>query len=83
MESFSGSILRYPQVSEVQVEIAERTWKRLEIDGKPHAHSFEGGEESKMFTRAVCTRQSQTVQSAVRDLLIVKSTDFIQRGVDI
>ena len=66
--------LRYPQVQEVQIEISERNWKRMEVEGKPHPHSFVTGGESTTFTRAVYTRESKTVQSGIRDLLILKST---------
>ena len=66
--------LRYPQVREAHIEISERDWRRLEIEREPHPHSFVNGGDSKMFTRAVCTRESQTVQSGIRDLLILKST---------
>ena len=66
--------LRYPQVREAHIEISERDWRRLEIEREPHPHSFVNGGDSTMFTRAVCTRESQTVQSGIRDLLILKST---------
>src|SRR5438552_18654236 len=66
--------LRYPQVREAHIEISERDWRRLEIEREPHPHSFVNGGDSKMFTRAVCTRESQMVQSGIRDLLILKST---------
>ncbi|MEY2539409.1 MAG: urate oxidase [Verrucomicrobiota bacterium] len=67
-------VKRYPQVNRAQVEIAERNWRRLEIEGKAHPHSFVGGGESKMFARVVCTRDSKIVQAGIRDLLILKST---------
>jgi urate oxidase len=46
----------------------------MEIGGKPHPHSFVGGGESKMFTRVVSDRETQTVESGIRDLVILKST---------
>jgi urate oxidase len=66
--------LRYPQAREARIDISERNWERLEINGQPQLHSFQGGGESRMFTRVIRTRELQTVQSGIRDLLILKST---------
>lgn len=65
---------RYQQVETVEIEITERAWKRMEVEGKPHPHSFEAGGDARMFTRAVCSRGTQTIESGIRDLLILKST---------
>jgi urate oxidase len=46
----------------------------MEIFGQPHPHSFLGGSEASLFTHVIWTRDKQTVQSGVRDLLILKST---------
>ena len=65
---------RYEQVESASAEIAMKNWQRLHIDGKPHAHSFQAGSDAQMWTRVVSTREAQTVQSGVRDLVILKST---------
>src|SRR5213082_1099770 len=65
---------RYQQVETVEIEIAERSWKRMEVDGKAHPHSFEADGDARMFTRAVCRRSTQTIESGIRDLLILKTT---------
>ena len=65
---------RYQQVRSTRIDISERDWRRMEIDGKPHAHSFAVGSEAKMFTRVVCTRDSTAVESGISDLVILKST---------
>ncbi|PYK30030.1 MAG: urate oxidase [Verrucomicrobia bacterium] len=67
-------VKRYQQVRSARIEISERDWRRMDIDGKPHPHSFAAGSDAKMFTRVVCARDSQTVESGVRDLVILKST---------
>src|SRR5436190_14776607 len=64
----------YEQVRTARIEISERHWHRMNIDGKPHPHSFEAGSDAKMFTRVVFTRESQTVESGIRDFVILKST---------
>jgi urate oxidase len=66
---------RYQQVYKAKIDIAERDWRRMEIDQKPHPHSFVAGSEAKTFTRVVYTRESQTVESGIRDLVILKSTE--------
>lgn len=65
---------KYAQVHEAKIDISERDWRRMEIAGKPHPHAFAVGGEARMFARVVCKRDSQVVQSGVRDLLILKST---------
>jgi urate oxidase len=65
---------KYPQVHSAEIDIAERDWRRMEIAGQPHPHSFASGGEARMFARALGGRDSQTIQSGIRDLLILKST---------
>lgn len=67
-------VTRYPQVKRAEIEVTERRWERMTIDGKPHPHSFAAGSEARMFTRAICTGDSSVVQSGIRDLVILKST---------
>jgi urate oxidase len=64
----------YRQVGAARVEIRERDWRRLELDGKSHPHTFIAGNEAKRVARVTSTRQTQTVESGIRDLLILKST---------
>lgn len=65
---------RYQQVHTARIDISERDWRRMEIDGKAHPHSFIAGSDAKKIARVVCARDSQTVESGVRDLVILKST---------
>src|SRR5437868_7679210 len=65
---------RYKQVRSANIDISERDWRRMEIDGKPHPHSFAAGSEAKMFTRVLCTHDSNSVESGIRDFVILKST---------
>jgi urate oxidase len=67
-------VSRYPQVDEAQVEISERRWDRLAVDGQPHSHSFQAGSEGRMFTQVTCGRTAKNVRSGIRDLVILKST---------
>jgi urate oxidase len=65
---------RYQQVRATEIEIAERGWNRLQIDGRSHPHSFRARDEAIKFTRVVGSRDTQTVQSGIRNLKILKST---------
>lgn len=65
---------RYKQVQSADIEISERDWRRMEIDEKPHPHSFVAGSDAKGFTRVVSTRNSHSVESGIRDFVILKTT---------
>jgi len=65
---------KYSQVESASAEIFAKSWQRMKIDSKPHPHSFSAGSEAKIWTRVVCTRDAETIQSGVRDLVILKST---------
>jgi urate oxidase len=65
---------RYQQVHTARIEIRERDWRRMEVSGKQHPHSFVAGSDAKRFVRVERTRDSQTIDSGIRDLVILKST---------
>ncbi|MEO5720954.1 MAG: factor-independent urate hydroxylase [Chthoniobacterales bacterium] len=66
---------RYEQVTHAQIEITAKNWQRLPVEGQPHPHAFLAGGDVKGWTRAVCARGgAETIESGVRDLVILKST---------
>ena len=65
---------RYEQVTSAEIEISERPWQRLEVDGQPHPHAFRAAGEARTFARVVCEAGACQVFSGIRDLLILKST---------
>jgi urate oxidase len=67
-------LTRYTQVREVEIQILERRWERLTVNGEPHPHSFQTGSEERMFAQINCDRTMKTVRSGIRDLIILKST---------
>jgi urate oxidase len=67
-------LTRYEQVREAEIQVSERRWNRLEVEGEPHPHSFKAGSDGRMFTRVNCDRTTKTVRSGIRDLFILKST---------
>ncbi|MEY2563159.1 MAG: urate oxidase [Verrucomicrobiota bacterium] len=67
-------VTRYPQVASSEIQISERRWERLTVDGRPHRHSFAAGGEGRMFTTVTSSADTKTVCSGIRDLVILKST---------
>jgi urate oxidase len=67
-------VTRYEQVNEVEIQILERPWKRLTVNGEPHPHSFAAGSEARMFTSVNCSESAKTIRSGIRNLVILKST---------
>lgn len=67
-------LTRYEQVHESEIQISERRWDRLTVNGKPHSHSFAAGREGRMFTSVTCSASGKTIRSGIRDLVILKST---------
>ncbi len=65
---------RYKQVRSAKIDISERDWRRMEVNGKPHPHSFVASGDAKRFTRVVAKRDSRTIASGIRDFIILKST---------
>src|SRR4051794_40740177 len=67
-------LTRYEQVHEVEIEILERPWKRLTVNGEPHPHAFAAGSEARMLTNVTCSKDAKTIRSGIRNLVILKST---------
>jgi urate oxidase len=65
---------RYKQVRSARIDIDERDWRRMEVNGQPHPHSFVAGSDAKRFTRVMRGRESHTIESGIRDFIILKST---------
>ncbi len=66
--------MRYPQIEQAEIEVSERTWERMSIDGQPHPHAFAAGSDARRLTSVTCSADHVAVRSGVRDLVILKST---------
>jgi urate oxidase len=64
----------YPHISRVEVNLMERCWGRINVNGKPHAHSFSEKGTARPFAKIVCTRKASIVESGIEELFILKST---------
>jgi len=63
------------QVSRVVIDIVEHRWKRMKFDGKEHAHSFQKGSDEKRISKITASRDEETIESGVDDLIVLKTTD--------
>jgi urate oxidase len=64
-----------PQVRKVSLDLTQIRWERMSLDGEPHAHGFTGGSTEKAFATVESTRQARQVQSGLRGLRILKTTE--------
>ncbi len=69
-----------PQVSRVIIEIAENRWARIDVDGKPHHHSFVKASDERRTTKIIATRDQIEIASGVEDLLVLKTTGSAFKG---
>lgn len=66
---------KYPHLSGVEVELRERRWERLTIDGAPHPHAFAHAANGEPFSRGAFRRGEAPVLSAgIRGHLVMKTT---------
>lgn len=66
-------LAKYPQVTRARAVIVAVDWRRLEVNGRPHAHSFQSGEGARGFTRVDGSRDNVRVESGIENLAILKS----------
>lgn len=65
----------YPEVDSATVTAHETKWSRLQVDGKPHAHSFLLDNNGKPFAKVVATRSAMTTESGIDAFTFMKSTE--------
>ncbi|KAJ5542351.1 hypothetical protein N7535_004771 [Penicillium sp. DV-2018c] len=76
-----GSILgthfveKYSHIHAAHVSIVTHRWERMNIDGKPHPHSFvQPGSETRNVQVDVIEGKGIDINSAINDLTVLKST---------
>ncbi len=67
-------LAKYPQVESVRVTIEESPWKRMDVGGKPHDHSFHRAETGIGFVERTAERTGATMTGGYRDVFVLKST---------
>ena len=69
-----------PQVSVVEIGVAEHCWQRMHFDGGAHPHSFLNGGTEKHTAFVRQDREGAVLSSGIKDLLILKTTDSAFEG---
>ena len=64
----------YIHVSRVEVSLTEHCWGRINVKGKPQAHSFSEAGAARPSANIVCTRKGSIVESGIKNLFILKTT---------
>jgi len=69
-------VTTYPHIHAAHVKIIQHRWTRLDVDGKPHPHSFhrDGEETREVEVVAKDNGGGISVKSSINKLLVLKST---------
>jgi urate oxidase len=68
-------LAKYPHLSGIEVEVRERKWERMSIEGSLHPHAFVHAANGEPFSRATYVRgQVPRLFSGIRGHLIMKTT---------
>ncbi|KAF5023046.1 hypothetical protein F66182_4891 [Fusarium sp. NRRL 66182] len=77
----SHFIEKYSHIHVANVSVKTVRWSRLEIDGKPHPHSFlKDGEETRNVEVRVSRQHGIEIQSSIVGLTVLKSTGSAFHG---
>jgi urate oxidase len=63
------------QIQQVQVHITEHLWSRMSFDGTLHPHAYASSGAEKHTAVVIQTRDTISITSGIKDLLILKTTD--------
>ncbi|MBC7789638.1 MAG: urate oxidase [Anaerolineae bacterium] len=62
-------------VSRIRIDLTERRWNRLEVDGIPQPHAFaRGSGEERVATISASRDSTPEAQSGIRELVVLKTT---------
>lgn len=67
-------LLNNPQAAQVAIEIAEHDWKRAEIGGEPHEHSFIKGGSETHTAKIIASREEKSIEAGIENLIVLKTT---------
>lgn len=68
-------LTQYNHIHVAHISVIVHKWTRMQVDGKPHPHSFLRDGEEKRVVEAVGRRnQGITLRSSLKGLLVLKST---------
>ncbi|XP_010553786.1 PREDICTED: uricase-like [Tarenaya hassleriana] len=64
----------YPQVFTAMVNVTEKPWERVTVDGKPHIHGFKLGSEKHTAKAVVQKSGALKLTSGIEGLALLKTT---------
>jgi len=64
-----------PQVSEARIELREHLWRRIDVHGKPHRHSFISRGNERRLAVITQSRAATVIEAGIEELLVLKTTD--------
>nr|OQO30660.1 Uricase [Rachicladosporium sp. CCFEE 5018] len=65
----------YPHITAAHVDVIVHRWTRMEVEGKPHPHSFfRDGAETRVVEAVARRDKGIDVKSGIKGLLVLKST---------
>ena len=71
----------YNHIHTAHVKVVQHRWTRMEVDGKPHPHSFmRDGSETRNADATVNRDHGLSIRSAIVGLLVLKSTGSAFHG---
>ncbi|KAF2747991.1 uricase [Sporormia fimetaria CBS 119925] len=71
----------YPHIHAAHVKIIQHRWTRMNIDGKPHPHSFfRDGAEVRVVESVTRENEGVSIRSKIEKLLVLKSTGSAFHG---
>lgn len=73
---------RHSHVDRVHIELRERRWDRMIIGGRPAPHSFQSSPLGEPYTKLVIARDELELESGVRGLLVLNSTNSAFENFD-
>jgi urate oxidase len=68
-------LVKYAHVNGVDVDLAERVWQRMEIEGQPHNHSFVERGQGTPVVSLQRTRDTAVLASGITGLVVMKTTE--------
>ncbi len=68
-------LTKYAQVEIATLSAEECVWGRLDIEGKPHPHTFTAQDKVVPFCEVIATAGNFEIRSGIRNLMLMKSTE--------
>ncbi|KAJ4150038.1 hypothetical protein LMH87_010805 [Akanthomyces muscarius] len=74
-------VAKYAHIHVANISVVTKRWVRMNVDGKPHPHSFvKEGEEKRNVAARVSRRDGIAINSGISDLTVLKSTGSAFHG---